>query len=274
MWLLDASKDFGGRVISAAAKNSPTILAGVAGAGVFLTGVMAFKAGLKAKDILDAHKDKVDAIRTTEELSDEQKKEEEKKVTIETAKKIAPIALPVVGVAAATAACALGSNTINLRRQAVLTAAFELAQANALDQQNYISEAKRALGIEKDAEIEKKLVEEEKKAPVDKTTYRYINEDMWCRDLQYGSKFKSSRIKIKEAFLNVKEELLDMDCFRSVNDLYEFLGLEGFDKGENDGWNPGDNVYCNFGSEVDENGEIVLTFSYKTYKNHDAICLD
>ena len=276
MKLLTLAKEFGVKTMEVGAKNSPTILAGLAAAGAITTAIVAMRAGIKAKDILEEHRKKIDEIEQSAKLEEEGKTEEAiKEQVIDTAKKLAPIVAPVAAVAIVTAGCALGSNTINLRRQAVLTAAFELAQANCIDQQNYISEAKKLIGVKDDIEAEKKAIEKEKEKIADPTNYVYTSEDIWVRDLVYGVKFKSSRVKIREAFLNTKEAILDRGEFESVSDLYENLGMKAFERGNKEGWNPEDVDFCfpTFGTEFDEDHNLVLTFKYQTFANNDDYIL-
>ena len=97
-------KEMFNKVTTFGDKHQREIKLGLTIAGVVLTGISAARAGIKAHDILEDQKEKMDSLENYEssDMSEEEYKEKKKDLTIETVKRMAPVVLPPVVIGGAT----------------------------------------------------------------------------------------------------------------------------------------------------------------------------
>lgn len=213
-------------------KNSPALLTGVGVAGLFATAYMVYKASPKIHALLEDYRDVIKECETKEEKRDNTK---------EMLKQLAPMALPPVGMAVATSAAIIGSNTISARRVAVLSAAYSMS-----------SEALKTLQMKTEELFDPKKVQKVKEAVaqkkldkknVDTTQLEDViltrSGDVLCMDSYSGRLFRSNAQHIGQAVNELSADV-QTDMYVSLNDFYDKIWLDRVPMGDDFGWNVDD----------------------------------
>ena len=218
----------------------PTILSGAAVIGVFVTGICAAKASLKAKE-------EVDQLETP--------------TTLDKVKTVAPIYGPTVAVGSVTVACILGANHISVKRYAALAGTCAIAKSQLQEHKDKVLEM---FGKEKAESIEQEIA----KVQVSKKTNGLIcasDELVTCKDLVTGMVFKSSMVRIQAAANNVNTLVL-LDGAAGLTDFYDQLDEEHTPIMEKVRWHCDSRtpmMQVEFGAEISEHGLPYLTFTYE-----------
>ena len=244
-------------VTNTVSKHSPEILTGIGIAGMITTTVLAVKATPKAIRLIEeAENDKVEKIPG-----------KSRKLTVKETVKVAwkPY-IPAAVTGVCSVACLIGASAVNVRRNAALLTAYQLS-TNALSE--YKDKVVELVDPEKVEEIETKIAEDRANKKIDSMPSLGSNliitadSKMKCRDAKYGGEVFTSPIDIEKAFLDLNWKILSED-YASLNDLYDLLGMERTDTGEEIGWN----VYKTrqvapyFDASLDVNHVPILTFRY------------
>ena len=218
----------------------PTILSGAAVIGVFVTGICAAKASLKAKE-------EVDQLETP--------------TTLDKVKTVAPIYGPTVAVGSVTVACILGANHISVKRYAALAGTCAIAKSQLQEHKDKVLEM---FGKEKAESIEQEIAKDQ----VSKKTNGLIcasDELVTCKDLVTGMVFKSSMVRIQAAANNVNTLVL-LDGAAGLTDFYDQLDEEHTPIMEKVRWHCDSRtpmMQVEFGAEISEHGLPYLTFTYE-----------
>lgn len=225
------------KITEFADKNSPALLTGATVVGIFTTAYMAFKAGPKAKKILDKYRETTDGIKKLypTDVQKEIKREETKKFV----KEIAPVVLPPVGMAIATSACTIGANQISSKRIAVLSAAYSMTESALKDYQNKVAEVFDDKKVQK---VKEGLAKDKlDKTPMDSSQDVIItgDGDVLCLDNYSGRYFRSNAQKIGQAINELSADL-QTDMYVSLNDFYEKVNIPKVPMGDDFGWNVDD----------------------------------
>lgn len=142
--------------------------------------------------------------------------------------------MPAVGVGAVSAACLIFATSTNLRRNAVLAAAYSISESTLRDYQDKTLDA---VGAEKEQEIRDAVIKEQ----IERTPIKADNvpdtEDgeTLCYDPWSGRTFKSTPEKILKAANLVSRDLLSKDSV-SLNEFYWELGRPSTRAGDMLGW--------------------------------------
>ena len=120
-------------------RQSPTILTGLAAAGVVTTAIMAVRATPKAMAILEEEK-----------LSRAYAGKSEKLKATEVVSKCWKCYVPTACMTGLTIACAIGANSINLQRNAALSSLYSVSSAALKEYEDKVVET---VGEEKNTEI-------------------------------------------------------------------------------------------------------------------------
>ena len=218
----------------------PTILSGAAVIGVFVTGICAAKASLKAKE-------EVDQLETP--------------TTLDKVKTVAPIYGPTVAVGSVTVACILGANHISVKRYAALAGTCAIAKSQLQEHKDKVLEM---FGKEKAESIEQEIAKDQ----VSKKTNGLIcasDELVTCKDLVTGMVFKSSMVRIQAAANNVNTLVL-LDGAAGLTYFYDQLDEEHTPIMEKVRWHCDSRtpmMQVEFGAEISEHGLPYLTFTYE-----------
>ena len=227
------------------AKNSPTILSGMAMAGTIITGVLAVKAG---KDAQKKHEDlivnKPDATKTDIILAE------------------APCyILPTIW-GGVTIFCIFGANKVNAKRIAVLGSMLAASNQKVIDYKKAIDDMlpkSKAIAI-KDAVLQKEVDRASSKE--DTPVVFTGNGEYLCYDPQSGRFFRSDMESVRRAVNNLNEQLL-REMFVTLNDFYYELKIPPIKLGNELGWNSQKGLAdIRFGTMTNDKGEPCLTLDY------------
>ncbi len=207
-------------------KNSSTILTCAGAAGVIATSVMAAKATPKAMRLIETAKaDK------GEELSKN-----------ETIKIAAPVYIPAAVMGTLTISCIFGANILNKHEQAAITSAYALV-SNAY--REYKNKTREICGEETHKKILESIAAEKSKnvyiyagSYVGSTSLVFEDsgeEERLFYDSFSGRYFQSTISKVLIAEYHINRNYV-LGASPSLNEFYEFLGLETTEFGESVGW--------------------------------------
>lgn len=208
-------------------RNGSTILTCIGGVGLVATAVLTAKATPKAM--------------TRVENAREEKGEELTK--LETAIAAAPAYIPPIITGIATLTCMFGANALNKRQQASLVSAHALLDNSYKEYKKKVEELYGEESNQKiQSEIAKDKYEESGFEPEDGLKLFY--------DDFSGRYFESTMEKVLQAEYNLNRDL-NMQCYATLNDFYDYLGLIPIDGGDELGWNADMNAEYYWQSWVD-----------------------
>lgn len=194
-------------------RNASTILTYIGGAGVIATSVLAVKATPKAIKVI--------------EKAEEEKGEELTKIEI--IKTAGPCYIPAIITGVSTIACIFGANVLNKRQQAALMSAYALLDNSYKEYKNKVQEL---YGEESDKRIRTEIVKD-----------KYENADILEEDdgkqLFYDSYSNRYFRATNETVLRAEYEInkiLNEDCYASLNEFYDLLGISSIEHGDYVGW--------------------------------------
>lgn len=229
-------------VVNTISDKSPEILIGFGLAGMLTSTVLAVKATPKALDILAEQEDrelsKVDKVKLTWKC-------------------YAPAAIGYC----ASAACIIGANSVNTKRNAVLAGAYKLSESALLE---YRDKVKEVIGEEREKEIHAKIAEDRRcKEPENQGNVILTGKgDVLCYDMYSGRYFKSEMDEIN-GILNELNYKLMQDNLLALNDFYDALGLQPIITGYDHGWNVDDGlIKIYFTSTLADNGIPCLALHF------------
>ncbi len=245
--ITSASKDIG-RVIS---KNSPTILTALGVAGLVSTVALAIKATPKALEIVEMEK----KFRQSEINDPKYGVEIEPLELVElTWREYVPTAI----MGAATIACMIGSNHINLQRNAALASLFSITETTLRE---YQAKVKEQIGEKKEEKIREEIIQDHLNAkPMNENTIILTGKgDYPCFD-SFSKRYFLSDIEALRKAENIFNQRLLRSGWLGINDFYEEIGLEGIPLGDEFGW-------------IAERQLLELKFYTKQEKDSGAPCL-
>lgn len=257
-------------------KNSPKILMGVGIAGSVVSTVLACKATLKVKDILDEKNETVEQIHNCveDETLDYNEEDKKKDLTIlyaQTGVKLAKLYLPSVALGALSIASIISGYKILNKRNVALAAAYTVVDKGF---KNYRKNVVERFGEEVDRElrhnikakqIEEKYIDkdgnektrkkkvyeiaEDKKPGEGISEYAKFfdewNTDEHSKDPEYNLMF----LRKQQDYAN---EVLKHQGYLFLNEVYDMLGIPRTQAGQVVGWiydenNPTGDNYVDFG---------------------------
>lgn len=236
-------------VISIASKNAPTVFTVLAVIGVGVTVVETVKATKKSEILIEEAEEDKDG----EELT--------VKETIEVCWKEY---IPVVLAAGATVGCVVGANAISLKRSAALLAAYKLSETSLKE---YKETAKKVVGEETSEEIKERALQTriDNNPPTKSNTFATGKGEVLFYDRSSGRYFRSSMNEVKKAE-NLFNRQIAFDMFGSLNDLYDYLGLEPNGIGDELGWSVSDGyLELDFSTQLAPNDEPCIVMDFKEY---------
>lgn len=173
------------------------------------------------------------------------------------------------------AACLIGANSMNLRKNAALAAAYALSETNFKE---YREKTLEKVGEKKEEKIRNAVAEEKiTKNPVNTSTVLETgNGDTLCYDAICGRYFKSSIEKLKSALNELNMELVQ-DGYVSLNQYYDLIGLPDGMLGDDLGWSINDHhstVQLDLSAQLTKDEAqmpcMVVAFKYGPIYNYDA----
>jgi len=238
-------------------KNSSTILTGLSVAGLFTTSIMAVKATPKALKILEEERE---YRLHHEEVGNEWESYDPTK--LEAIKLTWKCYIPAAVTGLATIACIIGSQSINLRRNAALASLYSLSETALKEYKEKVVEK---IGETKVREIKDDIAKDKivRNPVIDREVVITGHGETLCYDALSGRYFKSDIEQIRRT-LNVLSRDLMSDMFIPLNEVYSALDLKGTKLGDMIGWHIDDGlIEPDFSSQLTENGIpcLVLDFS-------------
>lgn len=214
--------------------NAPTILTYLGGIGLIATAVMSAKATTKA-------------IERIKEVEEEKGGELSK---WELTKSAAPAYIPALLLGTGTLACIFGANLLNKKHQASLISAYTLLDRSYKQYQHKLIEL---YGEDTHQDVLGAIAIENAKevgisAPgICSNSTLYLDEES-CGETRlfyegFGQRYFESTL---EQVISAEYHLNRNYTLRgsaTVNELYEFLGLEPFDGGDDLGWETSSGIY-------------------------------
>lgn len=241
-------KEVIGSVQTTLGKYSPEILIGIGLAGMATSTVLAVRATPKA-------------IRLLEEAKEEKQEELTKKEVVKATWKCY---IPTVTTGVIAAACIIGANSVNVKRNAALATAYKISETAFSEYRDKVIET---VGEKKEKVVKEKVMQKRlDEKPVDKAKVIVTGKGtVTCRDSISGRDFTTSVDAIKKAEIAINKKLVSgPDGYASLNDFYSELGLNSIDIGNDLGWTMDDSyVEIEFCSLFDEDlGEAVIVLYY------------
>lgn len=231
-------------------EHSPEILTGIGIAGMITTTVMAVKATPKALDILEE----------IQEKEIENKKDKAKQIVT----KIAPVYIPSVVVGAISITCLISAQSVNLRRNAALAAAYTLSE-NTLKE--YQAKVVETIGEKKEQSIRDDISKDKlARNPVSNSEI-YITKkgDTLFYDAVSARYFKSDIDQIKRIVNDLNYRMMT-ELYISMNEFYGEIGLSGTKNGDDLGWDLDHGlIEIKFSAQISDDGCtpcIVIDYDY------------
>lgn len=196
-------------------RNSSTILTCVGAVGVVATSVMAVKATPKAMTLIEKAKEK-----KGEELT-----------KFEVVKVAGPSYIPAIITGAATIACIFGSNIISKHQQASLMSAYALLDNSYKEYKNKVDEL---YGEEAGEKVREEIAKDKYTGDV---TLSDDNTELFY-DFYSGRYFESTKELVMWAEYETNRAMI-VNGAVSLNEFYDFLGLETLPEYEWVGWSCG-----------------------------------
>ena len=245
------------RVGNALKKASPTVLTCIGAVGVVATAVLAVKAPPKALELVKADSRK------------NHDGDPHAATKMEAVKSCWKCYIPATFTGATTIACIFGANILNKRQQASLASAYALVSRSYND---YKRKLKELYGEEAHKKIMESLaVEKAKDIPISSASFvghssldfeDAVEETRLFYDPISERYFESTIGKVLQAEYHLNRNFM-FAGYISLNEFYEFLGIEETELGATVGWNScnGDIFWIDFNHSkamVDDglNGEI------------------
>lgn len=240
--------------------NSPELLIGIGLAGMFASTVMAVKVTPKVHSLIEIERE----IREAEGEPDLTK--------MDIIKIGVKPYLPAVIGYCVSAACIIGANSVNSKRNAILLSAYKLGEKTLTEYKDAVIEV---IGEEKEKEV-KDIVSRKRMSEDPVSTAEVIftgKGESLCYDTISGRYFQCDVDKIKKSVNDINYILLQ-DMYASLNDFYELIGIDAVSIGSSMGWNIDDgqmNIY--FSAQIADNDQpcIVLQYDQPPKQGFDKI---
>lgn len=236
-----------GGVTDTLRKRSPEILTGLGIAGMATTTFLAVKATPKALLLIEEAKEKKDIQKLT---------------PVDTIKVAWKPFLPAAITGIASVTCLIGATSANAKRNAAITAAYEISKTALTEYKEAVVET---VGEKKAKEVKEAVAKKQIEAapqPIEQEIILTEQGSTICYDTISGRYFKSDYDKIKKAENILNRDLMDQN-YISLNEFYYQLGLPATKLGNELGWNSNDGlIEFTMSSQLMDNGKPVLVVDY------------
>lgn len=226
-------------------KHSPEILTGIGIAGMFATVVMAVKATPKALD----------------SISKEEYEQQRELTPMETVKVAWKPYIPAALTGTLSTACLIGANSVNLKRNAALAAAYTLSDTAFREYREKVVET---IGEKKEQTVKDKVAEKQvREHPVSNEVTVVGKGPSLCLEPLSMRYFNTDISTIKKAQNDINAQILEGVCGNAtVNDFYDALNLPHTDVGDSLGWDLDNRVSVHISAQVTEAGEPCLVIGH------------
>lgn len=204
------------------AKHSPEILMALGITGMITSTVLAVKATPKAIRLIEEKKNELE----TDSLT-----------PIETVKATWKCYVPAAVTTVTSVACLVGSNSVNVKRNAALATAYKLSESAFSE---YKEKVVQTIGEKKEKTVQDKISEEKiKNNPVNKTEVIVTGKGQTLFFEPLSHRYFYSNLELIKRAENKLNKAIITDPFDSgvtVNEFYEEIGIPGTATGDNLGW--------------------------------------
>lgn len=238
-------------------KHSPEILTGLGITGMITTTVLAVKATPKAlKLIEEAEREKQEPLTKAEKV-----------------KACWKCYIPATTSGIFSAACLIGANSVNARRNAALATAYKISEKALTEYQEKVTET---IGEKKEKTIREKIDKDHiERNPVSKNEVLIAKGgDTLCYDSLSGRYFKSEIEAIRRAENTLNKRILSDICGSlSLNEFYDEIGLDHIDIGYEMGWNVNNLIDIRISSHIadDDRPCVVIGHDNRPEYNFDQV---
>ena len=169
--------------------------------------------------------------------------------------------VPAVVVGATTAACILGSNSINARRNAALISMYTLADGMFKDYKEKVVEI---VGAQKEQKVRDEVAKD--RIDNDPVSSKQViitgNGDVLCYDTLSGRYFNSNVESLRKAMNDINYQC-NHEMYASQNDFYRAIGLPINGYGEEMGWNTDVNLELEFSTVMSDDSRPCISIAYR-----------
>ena len=245
-------------------KHSPEILTGIGIAGMITTTILAVKATPKALESIEEKK--------RELVHDQEIDIDDKLSVVETIKVAWKPYIPAAITCVTSTACLICANSVNMKRITALSTAYKLSEPALTEYKEKVIET---VGAKKEKVIREKVAEEKIKRNPSANTGIIITGKGTTRFLDYhsGRRFESDINTIDKAE-NILNRKLTNEMYVSLNEFYDYLGLDHTGEGSLLGWGV-DIGYIEIDKHaiIDDDGQpcIVLEYNIAPYYHYDKL---
>lgn len=228
--------------------NAPAILTASACVGTVATAILTAKSTTLAIERIADYCE--DNLRSPEDLTWREKFTVSYRVYI-----------PPAITAVATLVSIVAANRIQYSRGAAFALAYTGSEAAFKRYREAVADVVKPKDREKiKARVAEKSLSEASK-PVSGTVFVASSGDVLCYDVFSGRYFKSDIETIRRVENNINSQL-NLECYASLNEFYNGLGIPPIAAGDLVGWDEPNSLSIEFGSQLTEKGEPVLTVDF------------
>lgn len=249
--------------------NQREIMLGGAIAGVVITVVTSWRAGIKADKIIQRHRTLVDKLNDLD-ISDEEKDAKRKEITLETVKDMVPVVVPPMLSATGTIISVVSGYKVASKQIATLSALYSMSEKALYE---YADKTKVIAGPKKTQEIEEAVAKDkvESNPPQERNTIINTGRgNVLFLDPVSGRYFYSKPEDVKRAVNAVNNETNVDGFFVKLNNFYNELGIPPIDLGEMVGFQAGNLIDIEriFTVILDESDNPVYILNYEVKPGH------
>ena len=236
------------RVEKVVIDNSPGILTGVGVAGTVLTAYLTGSASIKAHErIRQADDDREDEVPEGMELVRER------------LGLVWDLYIPPVGVGIITVSAIVGANRIGTRRAAALAAAYSISERAFTEYREKVVER---IGEGKERAIRDEVAQEQVSRTPVKDVIIAGSGDVLCYEALTGRYFMSNMERLRKAENEINYQLLH-ECYASLSDFFDKIGLSRTDLSEEVGWKNTSLLELRFSATLSDDDRPCIAINYR-----------
>ena len=188
--------------------------------------------------------------------------EDEKLPVIEIVKATWKCYIPAAVTGVTSVACLIGASSVNLRRNAALTAAYNLSTTALAEYKEKVVET---IGEKKERTIRDKVAEERiNKNPVNQSAIVVTGKgNTRCFDTITKRRFTSDIEAMNRIVNELNKRMINGEDYISLNEFYYEIGLDSCLIGDELGWNVRDHlIELDFSAQLDTDGVPCIVVDY------------
>lgn len=169
--------------------------------------------------------------------------------------------IPPAIAGAATLVSIVAANRVQYSRGAAFALAYSGSEAAFRRYREAVSDVVKPKDVQKiTSRVAEKSIQEAGQ-PIPGTVLVASSGDVLCYDVFSGRYFRSDIETIRRVENNINGQL-NAECYASLNEFYAGLGLPPISAGELVGWSDPNSLSVEFGSQLTDKGEPVLTVDF------------